>query len=63
MDSVTVTCADMAAYNVLHPEGSMITTDFTAWEYIEAGNKIIELAERIKAQRLAIAMQKRNNNG
>ena len=49
--------ADIEAYGIMSSAGR---TDFTCTDgkisYTDAGNMIIELAERIKAQRLVIAM-------
>ena len=53
-NAVIVTCADWEAYALLC--GSLKTTDGPV-QILEYGNRIIALAERIKAQRLAVAMQ------
>lgn len=49
------TRTEAQAYQLLN--AGYMNTDFSTSEINEAGNKIIEMAERIKAERAVIAMQ------
>lgn len=52
-----VTQADVEAYQLLHRAGFVQILANSPHGIIEAGNKIIKLAEQIKAERSAVAME------
>ncbi len=49
--------ADLAAYQLLFEANIIPMSTDCKWTCVSAGNYIIELAEKIKAQRLGIAIQ------
>lgn len=56
---ITVTRADIEAWEILQAvKKTPLNTNADAREYINAGDEIIMLAAKIKAQRLTAAMQK-----
>ena len=55
-NTITITSADYEAWRLLKLQHPLSTGD-SAWEIIEAGNEIIRLAEKVKAERSAAAMQ------
>ena len=52
-----VTQADTKAYQLLHRAGFVQMLTNSPHEIIKAGNRIIKLAEQIKAERSAAAME------
>lgn len=57
--TITVTKADIEAWSILQAvKKKPLYTSSDAREFIEAGDEIIMLAAKIKAQRLTSAMQK-----
>jgi len=56
MSEIKFTQADLEAHYLLRDAGEISLTTNNRVTPIQSGNKIIELAEKIKAQRLAKAM-------
>jgi hypothetical protein len=52
----TITFAEIAAYQLLY--GSNMITKTEAQDFHNAGDKIIMMAEKIKAERAVVAMNK-----
>ena len=58
MKTTTFSYADLEAYRLLSRAGIFPMTTDTGKTAIDAGNYIIQLAEKIKCERLALAMQR-----
>ena len=50
--------SEVEAYHILRKAGEMPLTTSNQQDFSEAGNKIIELAERIKAERSAMTLNR-----
>jgi len=58
MNSTTFSYADLEAYRLLSRAGIFPMTTDAGKTALDAGNYIIQLAERVKSERLALAMQR-----